>query len=222
MYSENQAIQKKRDDVQTSALKWIINNLKTLQNNIININYLLTPRIFTFQFTFESASAGTDLYSGINYIDIDSLDDIPIYYINTTPEAPNGRLYDDNVTGVIRGQFMVYYKPTAAETQTLIQFINQDMDIRHFRLYPQGDGAPSFDFNYVSYHKVTDRIHLYLDKLFTSGVLTSNTAYSVLIRPKEFIGLLLPIHPLYIKGGTQDPRSKTYTLEITYYPMSKP
>ena len=57
MYSENQAIQKKRDNVQTSALEWIINHLKALQNNIININNWIegqTIKELTFELTFNS------------------------------------------------------------------------------------------------------------------------------------------------------------------------
>ena len=52
MYSENQAIQKKRDNMQTSALEWIINHLKALQSNIISINNLLNSyQVKSFSFT---------------------------------------------------------------------------------------------------------------------------------------------------------------------------
>ena len=56
MYSENQVIQKKRDNVQTSALEWTINHLKTLQNNIARINNWIegqTIKELTFELTFN-------------------------------------------------------------------------------------------------------------------------------------------------------------------------
>ena len=60
MYSENQAIQKKRDNVQTSALEWIIAHLKVLQNNIVN-NTLV--REFSLQVTLDRwALGGPDTY----------------------------------------------------------------------------------------------------------------------------------------------------------------
>ena len=57
MYTENQAIQKKRDNVQTSALEWIIAHLKALQSNIVNINTWVQqqqPKYYEFQVTFPT------------------------------------------------------------------------------------------------------------------------------------------------------------------------
>ena len=57
MYTENQAIQKKRDTVQTSALEWIIAHLKALQSNIVNINTWVQqqqPKYYEFQVTFPT------------------------------------------------------------------------------------------------------------------------------------------------------------------------
>ena len=61
MYSENQVIQKKRDDIQTSALEWIINHLKALQNNVININNWIeghTIRELVIPMAFNSTFLG--------------------------------------------------------------------------------------------------------------------------------------------------------------------
>ena len=60
MYAENQAIQKKRDNVQNAALEWIIRNLRALQNSIVNINSHMAsiqpPSVHEITVTFTFAS----------------------------------------------------------------------------------------------------------------------------------------------------------------------
>lgn len=109
MYSENQAIQKKRDNVQTSALEWIINHLKALQNNIVNINNSVNslmdrvilhetgPYEVIFPSTFDVYPSGFAVggtqsanYAGLIY-NATELTDYPVEY-----------MVDDRIVGMFR------------------------------------------------------------------------------------------------------------------------
>ena len=236
MYSENQAIQKKRNNVQASTLEWIINHLKALQNNIARINNLLITSAvkeisFTLQFNDyfteiipnslrgDPVTGGYSTYETYNISNDPLIELIPygiIYSKNSiTIQAPSDI---DNINKLVFQPISLTYTTPEEQGVTIIDMQRTLLPCFIIDKYTSDSNARTVCFSvdhnrYNTTNAVTEHSGMFI-YLIIKPVNGSSSTYT--IEAQEFGGCKLLAHPLVGNSISNGLGFKGRTISFTY------
>ena len=213
------------DDNKVTALEWIINHLKLLQSNIININNivnaLISPMEYTFEFTFASDyapsnEAGSNKYfSNLNYAYIPPVNgDItqtPRYFMVTDPVS-HGSIYGCTLDLALNVcAYQTINETTASDIRSLLN--DPGNRLQSIRLVRTDNSTVVFTTNNIAYN--SDTLHARSGTIshFTngdvSGVYIATLSHKLGYFFPFFAPLAVPSQSIYVLG-------KTCKLTISY------